>query len=135
MNEGIDLVQDREWQILHGRITEKLNLFGRKDAFGNGDYWLVDDNWGWKRHQLEIRNLNLIKPEIITMLQTTLSDYPEWCIMAGVYPGLKQWPEAGMGLVIYKDEIIDELQRRYLPPEYRDLHYVGSRRIFDANDV
>lgn len=33
---------------------------------------------------------------------------------------------ARMGLMIYNDEIIDELQRRYLPEEFRDLRYVGA---------
>ena len=133
MSDEIDPVQDREWQILHDRITETLNGFGRKDAFGKGDYWLVDDNWGHRRHQLEIQNLNLIRPHVIGALQRNLSDYPEWYITAGIYPGLKDWPDAGMGLIIYNDEIIDELQRRYLPSEFRGLRYEGSRRVFDKD--
>lgn len=133
MTDGIDPVQDREWQILHDRITETLDRFGRKDAFGNGDYWLVDDNWGWRRHQLEIQNLNLIRPHIIAALQENLFGYPEWYITAGIYPGLQDWPESGMGLIIYNDEIVDELQRRYLPLEFRDLRYEGSRRTFDKD--
>ena len=31
-----------------------------------------------------------------------------------------------MGLIIANDEIIDDLQREFLPPEFHDLTYPGS---------
>jgi hypothetical protein len=34
-----------------------------------------------------------------------------------------------MGLIIHDDEIIDDLQREFLPPEFRNVSYEGSRRI------
>ena len=47
-----------------------LDRFGKKDPFGDGDYWLVDDNWGRRAQQVEIQNLNFLQPEIIKALQT-----------------------------------------------------------------
>lgn len=129
MIDGIDSGQDREWQTLYTRISETLDQFGRKDAFGNGDYWLIDDNWGARRHLLEIQNLDLLKPHVVKSLQSLLNDYPDWEISAGVdvIKDNRNWP--GMGLIIYSDEIIDKLERDYLPAEFRDLRYEGSRRV------
>lgn len=129
MTDGTDYGQDREWHILYARIAATLDRFGRRDAFGNGDYWLIDDNLGARRHLLEIQNLDLLKPHIVKSLQSLLSDYPDWEISAGidVIKDNRNWP--GMGLIIYSDEIIDKLERDYLPPEFRDLRYEGSRRV------
>jgi hypothetical protein len=113
---------------LYDKIAETLDQFGRRDVFGNGDYWLVDDNWGQYRHLIEIQNLNLLQPRIVKLLQSQLSDYPHWEIRVGidVVKDDRKWP--GMGLTIYSDEILDELQRSYLPPEFRSLRYEGARR-------
>jgi hypothetical protein len=133
MTDGIDPIQDREWRVLHDRIAETLDRFGRRDAFGDGDYWLVDDYWGQYRHLIEIQNLNLLQPHIVKLLQRQLSDYPRWEIRVGVDTVKfdRKWP--GMGLTVYSDEILDELQRGYLPPEFRNLRYEGARRTVDRD--
>lgn len=115
--------QDGEWQILHDRIDAALLPFGRKNAFREGDYWLLDDDWGRHRQELEVQNLNLLELHIIKLVQRTLSDFSDWCITVRVdVPGKKNiWP--GMGLIIYPDEIVDELQREYLPQAFRDIVY------------
>jgi hypothetical protein len=84
-------------------------------------------------HQLEFQNLALFYPTCIKALQALLIDFPDWEITVRVdVPGTeKKWP--GMGIIIASDEIIDELQRDYLPPEFRDLKYEGSRRVFDGD--
>jgi hypothetical protein len=40
-----------------------------------------------------------------------------------------EWP--AMGLIIHEDEIIDDLHREYLPEEFRNVVYEGSRRFVD----
>jgi hypothetical protein len=123
--------QEAAWQILHDKITEVLDRFGKKDAFGSGDYWLVDDNWGWERHQIEVQNLALLRPHAVKELQALLFDYPDWDMTVQVdVPGKRdEWP--GMGIIIYRDDIIDELQREFLPEEFRDLKYVGGKSFLE----
>jgi hypothetical protein len=113
---------EREWQVLHDRITALLDRYGKKNAFGKGDYWLVDEYLGPRRQELEIQNLDLFRPHIIKSLQGLLTDFPTWRITAQVDPGKgKTCP--GMGVVIYPDEIVDELLREYLPEEFRAIRY------------
>jgi hypothetical protein len=126
MSNETATTQDREWQVLHEKITETLDRFGTKNPFGKGDYWLVDDNWGWCRQQLEFQNLNLFRPQVIKSLQALLAKFPKWEITVRANAvGKENWP--GMGLIIYNDEIIDELQREYFPPEFRNFFYEGAR--------
>ncbi len=122
-----EALQDKEWTILHDQITNLLDQFGTKDPVGKGDYWLVDDNLGRQRHQVEINNLNFLQPHIIKALQALLADFPTWYITVQVLGPDKEneWP--GMGLMIYPDEIIDELQREFLPQEFRNIQYEGAR--------
>src|SRR5258707_1249924 len=117
MSTAEEAAQQRDWQVLHDAITATLDRFGRKDAFGKGDYWLLDDNWGRLSQQLEFQNLELFKPQIIKVLQDLLAGYPDWYITIRVaVPGKEKiWP--GMGLIIYSDEVIDELRRDFLPVE------------------
>jgi hypothetical protein len=61
--------QEREWQILHDRIVNVVERFGRRDAFEDGDHWLLDDNWGRYRQELEVQNLKLLQPHIIKSLR------------------------------------------------------------------
>ena len=119
--------QAKEWQILHDRITEVLGKFGTKDAFGKGDYWLIDEDWGDYRQKLEVQNLNFLQPQIIKSLQALLAGYPDWEIMfrVDVIGKEKEWPP--MGLIIHDDEVIDDLHREYLPAEFRDFVYEGSK--------
>lgn len=123
MSSENELVQEAEWSRLHNLITEALDQFGKKNAFREGDYWLLDDNWGWRRHQLEVQNLELLRPHVIKALQALLADFPNWDMTVRVdVPGKeKVWP--GMGVIIYPDQIVDELQRDFLPPEFRGIHY------------
>lgn len=75
---------------------------------------------GW-RTSSNFKNLALFKPHIIKALQGLLAPYPDWRIEIGVAVPEKHgiWP--GMGLIVYSDEIVDQLQRDFLPSEFRNL--------------
>jgi hypothetical protein len=115
--------QELTWGILHDRIAQVLKQFGTEDHFGDADYLLVDENYGWKRHTVEIHNLNLLRPTLVKTLQGLLRDFSDWQIVLALdVPGTEnQWPR--MGLTIRSQEIADDLKRQYLPREFRDVQY------------
>ncbi|MEA2907244.1 MAG: hypothetical protein QOI12_4631 [Alphaproteobacteria bacterium] len=116
-----------DWIILHDRIDETLGRFGTKDACGRNDYWLVDEDLGSYRLKLEVQNLNLLQPHIIKSLQALLDGYPDWEIMfrVDIIGKENEWP--AMGVIIHDDEIIDDLQREFLPEQFRNIVYEGSK--------
>lgn len=119
--------QDRIWNLLHERICEIMRQLGDEDPHANGDYFVLDENWGPKHQRIEINNLTLLRPPVVKSLQALLLAYPEWKIVVAVDVRGKEniWPP--MGLVIRADSIIDGLQRRYFPDEFRFMRYEGSR--------
>ncbi|MBI3705421.1 MAG: hypothetical protein HY244_16610 [Rhizobiales bacterium] len=126
-NQNDDVEQARVWDILYARLQEILRPFGKDDFLGRGDYWIVDDNWGPRRHTIYINNLEMLAPSIVKLIQASLADYPDWEIVADVsskqYAQL--WP--AMGLIIRSHEIIDGLQRQYFPKEFQGIEYDGSK--------
>jgi hypothetical protein len=125
MSNGGQDIQEVEWAALHDLIKEFLRRTRWVELLGDGDYFLLDENWGSYQHQLEISNLVLLKPHVIKSLQALLADFPDWEISVGidVVTRYQEWPP--MGIIVRNDQIIDGLQREYLPSEYRDMSYEG----------
>ena len=124
--EDDDERQSEEWESLYEKVVGLLQRFGVEDPFGKGDYLVVDDNYGWRRQKIEIHNLKMLTVEIVKALQALLKDYPNWAIVMAVdIPGKEHWPL--MGFTIRSHEIIDGLQRKFLPEEFRFLKIPGSR--------
>ncbi|HVZ52140.1 MAG TPA: hypothetical protein VG986_09250 [Pseudolabrys sp.] len=121
-----DVQQDKEWNALYQKIVHLLSRWGTEEYRGRADYLIVDDNYGWNRQTIEIHNLKMLKVEIVKELQSLLTDYPNWTIVIAVdIPGQEHWPP--MGVTIRAHEIIDGLQRKYLPEQFRFLNIPGSR--------
>lgn len=133
MNTRDPQLQEQEWITLYERVGDALRRLAQENAFDREDYWILDDNWGRQRHEIEIRNLNLLQPHIIKSLQSLVSDYPEWEISIGVdvVEKYKGWPE--MGVIVRHDEIVDGLQRQYLPQELQTIAYEGRIRKLGKN--
>lgn len=121
MSADMQAGQQRDWQLLHDAITGVLDLYGVKDPFRRGDYWLLDENWGRYSQQLEFQDLRLFDRLILKALQDLLRPFPEWyiTIRVDVVGKEDQWP--GMGVVIYRDRMVDDLNRDFLPARFRDL--------------
>jgi hypothetical protein len=115
------------WDRLYEQVTVLLARHGMEDSVGKGDYWVVDDNYGWRRSQVEIHNLKMLRPEIVNALRSLLTDLPDWEITVTVdIPG-KENTWLVMGLTIRQLEIIDGLQRQYFPKEFQGWQYAGSK--------
>ena len=127
MTDTTDAEQQEVWHTLYDKIQSVLRPFGTENHFGDADYLLVDDNYGHRRHTIELHKLRMLDPTLIKMLRALLHGLVEWEIVIAVdVPGTENsWPP--MGLIIRKDEIIDGLQRGFLPPEFQSLAFEGSR--------
>jgi hypothetical protein len=126
-----DRIFDEQAEIfdrLYNRIEDLLERFGRPDTLlGSGDYSVYGDYMGHPQVKVSVNNLRLLRPSVVTALQSVLDEFPGWEIVVAVAVRghYDDWPD--MGLIIRGHEIIDGLQRQYFPPEFRDIQYEGSR--------
>lgn len=120
-----DEKQAAEWAALYDLLIGALASYGKNDAFGEGDYWVLDDDYGWRSHKVYFWQLEMLRPEIVKAMQGLLDRFPDWSIVVALDVNDQNWPN--MGLIIRKHEIVDGLQRQYFPPEYQGIHYEGSR--------
>jgi hypothetical protein len=122
-----DEKQSESWKALYKKIIALLPAFGTESAIGEGEYWVLDENWGPRQHKVCVFNLDMLRPVVVLELQKLLREFPDWGIMLAIdVPGKEEvWPP--MGLIIWQNEIVDSLQRQYFPPEYQSIRYEGSR--------
>jgi hypothetical protein len=113
----------RQFERLSASIIAALAKFGRADSlFLDGDFSLVSDYWGYPQVKVNVLDLRLLYPDVIASLQKTLVSFREWEIVVAV--ALREhhdWPD--MGLYIRKNEIVDGLNREYLPASFRNIRY------------
>jgi len=120
--------RSEKWDQLLELIENFLTRYGQEYRPGeDGDYLVVGDDYGRPEHMVSFLRLRMLTPEVVLGLQELLVNFPDWSIYVGIAVHGKEylWPE--MGLIIRKHEIVDGLQREYFPPEYRGIHYPGSR--------
>jgi hypothetical protein len=120
--------QDRLWRLLYKSVIDFLPAYGGEDHFGNADYLVVDDNYGWNRVTIEIHKLRMLNPEIVAGLRDIVASYSDWEIVVAVdIPGTEgRWPP--MGIIVGPHEVIDDLRREFLPADWQDVSYPNSKR-------
>lgn len=115
------------WETLFEKARECLRQFGTEDFVGRGDYWVLDDNYGFQSINVAVHRLGFLRPHVVHELQRMLEKYPTWEIKVAIdIPGKEQvWPE--MGLIIRAHEVVDQLQRAYLPKEFQNIEFAGLK--------
>ena len=114
--------QLREWKKLYGLIRDVLAPYGKDDPFGKGDYWVLEDNYGFNGHKILVNRLHILKPEIVHALQTLLHEFPDWhIVIALALRGTQRLPD--MGLTLTASGIKDDLDRSFLPAEIKAYRY------------
>jgi hypothetical protein len=114
---------EKEWQVLYENLLSYLSRFGEDNAFGAGDFWVRDDQWGAIEQVVFVFNLDLFTAPIVSDIQRMLADFPDWTVLlvVDVVGKEKEWPR--MGITVRRDEIIDDLRREYLPERLQQLRF------------
>ena len=122
-----DAERDHTWGQLYNGIVGLLRRHGKESPTGDGDFWVLDDNYGWCRHTIFLFNLKMLNLDVIARLKQLLDNRSGWEIVLAIdVPGRERdWPP--MGVTIRSHEIVDGLSRDHLPEPYRSLVISGSR--------
>jgi hypothetical protein len=68
-------LQKAEWTALYADLRALLQAHGQEDASGEGDYWLVDDNYGTPQHKICVTNISILTRPLCRQCQRLLRQY------------------------------------------------------------
>jgi hypothetical protein len=126
MDDAEDAAQAAEWESLYEKVRTCLQQFGTEDYLGRADFHILADNYGFRTINVAFHKLEMLRVPIIRRLQSLLRDHPSWEVLIAVdIPGKeREWPS--MGLTVRPGEIVDKLQRQYLPRELQSLSFATA---------
>ena len=64
----------RQTRELYDALEQLLAAHGTSNAFGEGDYWIVDDSWVPLSHKVCIFNIEFLTPQLVGEVQHLLKD-------------------------------------------------------------
>jgi hypothetical protein len=64
--------RDQRWTALYQELLELLERFGKDHPSGEGDFWLVDDDWGGQHHKICIANQKFWSDDVKYSIQNIL---------------------------------------------------------------
>jgi hypothetical protein len=117
------------FESIRTRVKNLLKQYGEPDtALSDGDYTVQGDYLDASEVVVFVGNLEMLAPNIIDGLHAVIKAFAGWQIVmtVAVRGHYHDWPN--MGLYIRPHEIIDALQRQFLPKEVQELEYPGARR-------
>ena len=74
--------REERWEALYNEILRALTLLGKNDAFGEGDFWVVGDDWGGHHHKVCVTKQFWWSPDVEDAIRNVLAgNFQDW----GVY--------------------------------------------------
>jgi hypothetical protein len=64
--------QRQEWATLYAELKALLGKHGKEDPYGNGDFWIVDDNYGSPQHKVCVFQVSFLTQPVAHEVQRTL---------------------------------------------------------------
>jgi hypothetical protein len=117
--------QTQEWESLYNALCVVMSVRGVADYLGDGDYWILDDNYGFFGHKIYIWKIHILIPDLICEIKTILGKYDkQWVVTINLdVPGTEKTMPP-MGLKITALSVTDELVREFLPEPLKLAKFV-----------
>ena len=65
----------KERELLHADLRNVLGQHGREDALGNGDFWVVDDDYSTPQQKVRITRVSFLTRPVAREIQRVLRGY------------------------------------------------------------
>jgi hypothetical protein len=95
-----------DWKQLYPLLRSVLLQAGSESSFGDGDFWLVDDDWGGHLQKVCVFRIGFLTRRLVSDVQALLDNqFPDWGVMFQLE--IKDSPESipPEGLVVYADQV------------------------------
>ena len=80
-----DSSERAEWTKIYELLLAVLTRHGVHDPFGDGDFYLVDDDYGSMQHKIECTSAAAFTPALTTEIQELLAPFEgEWEVVVAL---------------------------------------------------
>lgn len=68
-----------DWASVYRELQSALGAYGVERAFGEGDFFIVDDDYGSHQHKIECTSPTFFSQAVVLITQKVLSKFPpQW---------------------------------------------------------
>ena len=98
-----DKLREQRWVELYEELTSLMSKFGSENASGDGDYWVVDDDWGGRHQKICVTRHGFWSEKIREHVQQLLArSFPDWGIFVVFEPSANEQRDP---FVVYADGV------------------------------
>lgn len=113
--------RDNEWVRLYKSLGATLAQFGCENAFGDGDYWLVDDDYGGRAQKVCVHKIEFLSASLIAAIQVVLGCFPTWYVVLQLELQINGRNVPPEGLIIHPDRVEQCWDQNIFANVIRDL--------------
>jgi hypothetical protein len=70
-----------DWKRLCPLLRGLLLQAGNESPYGEGDFWIVDDDWGGHLHKVCVYRIGFITRMLVDEVPVLARDFPDWGVM------------------------------------------------------
>ena len=125
-------VQREEWGLLYRELLAVLPAHGREDPFGNGDYWLVDDNYSSTQHKICATRPSFVTRPMVKAVQRLLQGRRlHWEVLVSLdFKDAKRHPD-DLGILVSAHRIDENWNRERMRKTYGNDFQWDLRSVDD----
>jgi hypothetical protein len=104
----MDYPQSRaqEWKVLYSELRAVLEKHGREDPFGNGDFWVVDDDYGSPQHKVCVTRVSFLTRPLALEVQRLIRKYSRsWEVLFAFDLNDSRKDPSDLGITVRKADI------------------------------
>ena len=112
-------VQAKEWEALYDELGALLEKHGTQNPFGEGDFWLVDDNYGSPQHKVCVTRITFLTRPLAVEVQRTLQKYSlGWEVLLSLDKPELRPTDDDLGVLVRKSDIKEYWSAKRMKAEF-----------------
>lgn len=100
-----------EWSSLYAAVRTQLRVLGTEDPYGNGEFWVVDDDYGDLSLKVCVHRKAFLTHSFLATVQATLASHPNWRVVVQIEFPVEGVEPNSTGFVIHSDRVEEHWDR------------------------
>lgn len=98
--------QVQQWAALYNALHASLSALGVEDPYGDGDFWLVDDDYGGSVQKVCIHRRSFLTNALIVEIQSLLAQFHGWRVLVQFEFPIEGVAPNSSGLIVEEHRVV-----------------------------